>query len=251
MPRILACPVCRSRMRVPDDSGGRKTRCPHCARPLRVPKNRPGASAAPAAPVPAPSAAPPTLEDVVLDLDLAGEAAPEKSPARPPVPPPPAQEGPIEDDVLVVEDEVIEDGVVLVEEEGAEKKDRAAADDDALVEVVDGADPLEILAGGDEERPAARPAPAKKAKAPPARLIGVALAVLGVGLLGGVFVVPSGADQFLYRAVLAGIGLAVLAGAVLGLFAGRLFQRKAAGDGAVVDLAEASEEDADVVEEAD
>lgn len=40
MPRILACPVCKSRMRVPDDSGGLKTRCPKCSRALRVPLKR-------------------------------------------------------------------------------------------------------------------------------------------------------------------------------------------------------------------
>jgi hypothetical protein len=192
---------------------------------------------------------------VALDqLDLSGEAAPEKAPPthRPPAVPAPAQEPAAEDDVVVIEDEVIEDDVVLVDEdEGPRKEAGDAAGDDALVEVVDGADPLEILAADDEERPAARPAPANKAKAPPTRLIGAALAVLGVGLLAGVLFVPAGGDQLLYRAVLAGVGLAVLAGAVLCLFAGRLFQRKAAGDGPAADGAESPEEDIEVVEEAD
>jgi hypothetical protein len=145
MPRVLACPACKSKLRVPDNAGGLKTKCPKCARVLRVPANRPAAPKPAAEPRAAIAPAAPPLEEVVLGEDQLDVV--EEIPATPPVAarqaaPPPKKEVLGEDDVDVVEEEVLGDNDLDVVEE-----DNAATDD--VEEVGAEPNPLAVAPGAD------------------------------------------------------------------------------------------------------
>jgi hypothetical protein len=142
-------------MRVPDDSGGLKTKCPKCGRRLRVPTNRPTAPRPAGAPVRTAGVVP-AVDEVVLDddsVDLVKDVASGSLPAA-------TAESAAEldltglDDIEVIEEEPAVDDVMVVEDdlpinENVEvlEEDASAVDDVVVVE--DKPSPLAIPAGAD------------------------------------------------------------------------------------------------------
>jgi hypothetical protein len=190
-------------MRVPDDSSGRKTRCPKCSRALRVPVRR-APEQKPAADDEgrlrvlqkvAPVAQPPTVEsseedDVIVVEDQPGDS----------------------DDVIVVEDEApVSEDIEIVEAEPSEGSDSEAGDRNGDQ---DASDPE--LTGGEKINRAGRPSKTRlRAGARSGAIVGSVLSLAGVGSLAASAFAPSG----LYLAIFAGFGLALLACGGMLLFA--------------------------------
>jgi hypothetical protein len=224
-------------MRVPDDSAGRKTRCPKCSRALRVPAARPAKVAAAKA-APAAKVAPPTVDEVAPsgdefdDVIVVDDEPQGRQPAS----------ASAEDDVLDIEDvQVVRestDDIEIVEDETPSEDDVVVVDDEpapapAAARVSDpfaGSDvPGDMrrdvqaeLTKGEKVVWVGRPSMTLMlAQAKAARIAGVAVLVAGVGLLAGMAFVTDGT----LRLALAVFGVAGLAFGGLMTLAPKFIQR--------------------------
>lgn len=94
MPIRFACSNCGARIRVPDGSGGKKTRCPRCGTALRIPEKSiepppaapPAETPTPSTPVPSTAApsSPPAIS--VAAPPVSGQSAPPQPTPTPPTP---------------------------------------------------------------------------------------------------------------------------------------------------------------------